>query len=469
MYDFVVVGGGSAGYAAARTAGELGLRTAVIDGAEELGGLCILRGCMPSKAVIESANRARTLRRAEEFGLRAGRVEVKPEEIIRRKRALVDDFAGYRRGQLEDGRFELIRGRATYESHDRIRIRLRNGGERVIGARTSLVATGSVVSVPEVPGLDTAGYWTSDEVLEATRLPESVIVLGGGAIALEMAHYLSSLGVTVTVVQRSPGLLRTVDAEIGEELRAAMERRGIRVICGTALSRVEVVGGRKRVIFSRDGWEEQVEGDEILAALGRRPAVVGLGLEQAGVAVEKGRILVGPDQETSRSGVFAAGDVSSPLEVVHLAIEQGEVAAWNAGVRLGKTAGTVRETDYRLKLFGVFSDPQVAVVGASEEELAGSGRACLVARQRFDDHGMSMVKGETDGFVKVCADPGTGEILGAAAVGPEAVELIHEMVVAMRFRATVGQLRKIPHYHPSLSEIWTYPAEELADRVEGGI
>jgi pyruvate/2-oxoglutarate dehydrogenase complex dihydrolipoamide dehydrogenase (E3) component len=469
MLDLAVIGGGSAGYAAARTAASLGLQTAVIDGAEELGGLCILRGCMPSKALIESANRARTLARAGEFGLGLSvPPQVDAEVIRRRKRALVEDFASYRRGQLGSGTFRLVRGRARFLDPRTLRVEGRDGAVTTVETRTAVVATGSVVSVPDVPGLEEAGYWTSDEALEAGALPESLVVLGGGAIALELAHYFAALGVEVTVVQRGPVLLRSLDPEAGEAVREAFGRRGIRVACGTRLSRVERAGGRKRVIFTRDGVEESAEGDEILVALGRKPALEGLGLETAGVETEGGRVVTGRNQETSAEGVYAAGDVCSPLEVVHLAIAQGETAAWNAARRLGRVAGAEREMDYRLKLFGVFCEPQVAVVGASEEELRASGRKFLTASHPFGDHGMSMVKGETDGFVKLAVDAASGEILGGMAVGPEGVELIHEVAVAMRFRATAAELAGTPHYHPSLAEIWTYPAEELAERVAQG-
>ncbi|MBU6303238.1 MAG: FAD-dependent oxidoreductase [Verrucomicrobia bacterium] len=467
MFDLVVLGGGSAGYAAARTAIGLGLQTAVIDGAPELGGLCILKGCMPSKAVIESANRARTMQRAAEFGLRCGPVEVRMQEVIERKRALVADFASYRREQLEDGRFALIRGQARYSGPNTLEVELMEGGTRRIETRTSLIATGSHVGRPSIPGLEAVGYWTSDDVLEAVELPRSVIVLGGGAIALEMAHYLAALGVKVTVLQRSGTLLSMADAEAGEAVREAFLKRGIAVECGTRIQSVEAAVG-KRVRYVRDGVEHGVEADEILVALGRRPSIEALDLAAAGVEVAGGSVRTGLNQETSVPGIFAAGDVCGPFEVVHLAVEQGETAAWNAALRLGRVTGEPRVMDYRLQLFGVFCEPQVAMVGKRAADLIGTGRRVGLARHPFADHGKSMVQGETDGFVQLCADLETGEILSGLVVGPEAVELIHEIVVAMRFGATAEQLARLPHYHPSLAEIWTYPAEELAERVKGG-
>lgn len=459
MFDFVVLGGGSAGYAAARTAHDLGLKTAVIDGSKDLGGLCILRGCMPSKTLIESANRNRTLHRASEFGLRASGLEVKGAEIIERKRRLIAEFADYRAEQLEDGRFELIRGKGKFVDSTKVEVSMRDGGTQIVESKTWLIATGSVIFAPQLPGLEEVGYLTSDDVLDLSEIPESIVVLGGGPIALEMAHYLEGVGSKVTVIQRSPHTLKSMDADLAEVVETASRERGIDVFCGTKLLRVEE---GKKVFFEHEGEEKCAEAAEILAALGRKPATASLDLAAAGVDENRGRVVTDSNQQTSASNIFAAGDVCGPLEVVHLAIEQGEAAAHNAAIQLSKAEGE-KHMDYRLKLFGVFTEPQVAMVGATEAELKAEGRNYKAETFPFDDHGKSMVMGETHGFVKLIADSSTGEILGGSVVGPEAVDLIHEIVVAMHFRSTAAQLAKVPHYHPTLSEIWTYPAEDLAD------
>lgn len=470
-FDFLVLGGGSAGYAAARTAHELGLSVAVVDGARELGGLCILRGCMPSKTLIESANRFRSMRRAAEFGLRAGFPEARPGEIVARKRRLVGEFAGYRRGQLEDGRFELIRGTASFVSPNAVEVRPlegaapEDGAPFKVGFRTALVATGSVVTRLPVPGLEEAGYWTSDEILDAESLPESAIVLGGGAIALEMACYLEGLGKAVTVIQRGPRVLSGCDADVSGALEDALRGRDrFSLHTGTRLLRVERErSGAKTVVFEHEGARRAASGDEILVAAGRRPNTRGLNAAIAGIVLdEDGRVLCDSRQRTSAPHLFAAGDACGPHEIVHIAIEQGEIAARNAAILLGRSDAAPPEIGYRLKLLGIFTDPQVAMVGLSETEARSAGIPVAAATYPFDDHGKSLVMGETHGLVKLIADTRNGELVGGAAVGPEAVELIHEIVVAMHFRATAGQLSRIPHYHPTLSEIWTYPAEELS-------
>ncbi|MDB6135585.1 MAG: putative Dihydrolipoyl dehydrogenase, component of pyruvate and 2-oxoglutarate dehydrogenase [Verrucomicrobiales bacterium] len=461
-YDFAVIGGGSAGYAAARTAAGLGLKTVVIDGAEELGGLCILRGCMPSKTLIHTANVALKTRNAAEFGVRAAFQGVDTAAVRRRKRELIGEFAGYRHGQLADGRFALLRGTAAFSGSHELRVTLRDGGEILnVTAKTVLIATGSVIAWPEVPGLAETGVWTSDTVLDAEEVPASFIVLGGGAIALEAAHYLEGIGRRVTVIQRSVHVLTGMDPDLAVVVESSFGKR-MTLHTGTRLLRVERLpeGGGKRVVFEKDGAEHTAEAAEVLLALGRRAAVQGLDPGKAGVNCGRGYIVVSGTMQTSACHIFAAGDVCGQAEVVHVAIQQGELAARNAA-RLLRGDDSLEKMDYRLGLFGVFTEPQVASVGMNEAGAAASGRNWKAASYPFNDHGKSMVMGETEGFVKMIADTDTGEILGASVVGPEAVELIHEVCVAMHFHCTVTEFLKIPFYHPTLSEIWTYPAEDL--------
>ena len=461
-YDFAIIGGGSAGYAAARTAASLGLSTCVVDGAEELGGLCILRGCMPSKALLESASRFSTLRRAEEFGLRASGLEVHGSEILARKRRLIGGFAAYRQEQLGGGKFELVRGHAKFLDGSTIEVTLREGGTRRITAKSFLLATGSVVSDSPLAALGDIGCWTTDDALESAEVPASIIILGGGATAVEFATYYAGLGREVTLIQRSEHLLKGTDSDLAEALAHGMRNRGVRVITGTRITGAEIAAGKKRITFEHDGKMMAVEAVQVLQALGRSPNVNGLALDAAGITFERGRPAMRATQQTNVPHIFAAGDVAGPFEVVHIAIQQGEIAARNTARMIAGSWDAMEECDYRLKLFAVFSDPEVAVVGHSEAELRAAGVAFRTASYPFNDHGKSLCMGETEGFVKLIVAADGGEILGGACVGPHAAELIHEIVVAMRFRATAAQLAETPHYHPTLSEIWAYPAEELA-------
>lgn len=472
-YDFAVVGGGSAGYAAAATANQLGLKTVCIEGGEEVGGLCILRGCMPSKTLIESANRFMTLRRAGEFGLNAGHIGFDVAKIIKRKRDLISGFAQHRADQLASGEFRFVRGWAEFTDSHHLKIRLLEGGFEEIEAKTFLLATGSEIHIMDIPGLKETGFITSDIALDSERIPSSVIMLGGGPTALEFAHFYNALGNKVIIVQRSSQVLKGADSDVSEALMEAFERRNMDILCDTQLLGTEKTDSGKRVILKHGGKTRSVEAEEIFYALGRRPTTRKLQAELAGIKFgTDGRAIVNDELQTSTAHIFAAGDVNGIDEVVHLAIEQGILAAQNARRLL--SGERLVAVDHRLKLFIMFTEPQVAYVGLTEKEAIRLGRAYRSAKHLFTDHGKSMVRGETDGFVKLIVDAYTNEIIGGAVIGPDGSELIHEIVVAMHFRSTAATLAKIPHYHPTLSEIWTYPAEELqkeadeADSAGGG-
>lgn len=468
-FDFTVLGGGSAGYAAASLAARSGLRTAVVDGGAEVGGLCILRGCMPSKTLLATSNRAEAVRAAADFGVRASFTGVDGAFMQARKRRLIGDFAGYRREQLESGRFAFFRGKARFTDPHSLRIEPPEGHERssapaqdTLTSKTFLIATGSRLHTPPIPGLAETGFLDSDQFLDSEHLPASVIVLGGGAVALEAATFYAGVGSRVTVLQRSDRILKEADPEVSEALASGLRNRGIRVETGTQLHSVSRTPGGKIVRFSQGGIQTEVAAEEILCALGREAATHGLGLEHCGIRLAGARIEVASTQQTAEPHIFAAGDVCGPLEVVHIAIQQGETAARNAMRLLSDSPQPLEETEYRLKLLALFSEPGLAMVGLTEAEAQAAGIAFLSASYPFNDHGKSMVEGHLDGFVKLLVRADNRELIGASVVGPQAAELIHEIVVAMHFRATAGDLARIPHYHPTLSEIWTYPAEELA-------
>ena len=459
-YDFTVIGGGSAGYAAASLAARAGLRVAVVEGGKEVGGLCILRGCMPSKTLLATANRAAAVRGAAEFGVKARLEGVDGKAMQARKRLLIQDFAGYRKGQLESGRFAFLRGMARFTSAHDLEVTT-DKGVQTLHSKTFLLATGSVLTAPPVSGLQETGYMDSDALLENEHLPRSVIVLGGGAIALEAASFFAGIGSQVTLLQRSSRVLKDADPDVSEAIAQGLRHHGVRVETGVELLHCQKSDLGKVVRFKQNGVESECVAEEIVAALGRAPATRGLGLETCGVALDGARIAARPTQQTSQPHIFVAGDVCGPLEVVHLAIQQGEIAARNAIRHLSGATEPMEEMDYRLKMLAVFSEPGVAMVGLSETEAKTQGTPVLTASYPFVDHGKSMVEGHLHGFVKLTVHAETREILGAAVVGPHAAELIHEVVTAMFFRAKAGDLARVPHYHPTLSEIWTYPAEEL--------
>ncbi|MDR4459584.1 MAG: dihydrolipoyl dehydrogenase [Nitrospirales bacterium] len=454
-HDIIIIGGGSAGYAAARTAQAEGASVGIIDQGP-LGGLCILRGCMPTKTILRSSDLAALIRRAPEFGLHSSNLNVSLSAIIDRKNRLIREFAEDRIQALQHPRFALYQEHAHFVSPTTIQ-----AGPDRFSAKAYIIATGSVVSHVPIPGLEEAGYLTSDEALELETPPESMIVLGGGPVALELAQFFSRIGVTVTLIQRSSHILSDTDADLTRPVEARLRAEGMTVYTNTRLQQVETSGGMKTVHFLHQGQPQHVTAPSILQALGRRPNIDGLNLDAAQVAHQTNAILVSKEMRTSQPHIFAVGDVNGGYEIVHIAIEEGEIAGWNA---VHPNLPPKHFSD-RLKTQVVFTDPQVASVGLSERECLDRQLPYLVASYPFNDHGKSLCLGETYGHVKVLCHPQSGEILGGHIVGPEASELIHELIAIMYFHGTVHDLLRIPHYHPTLAEILTYPAEELVGKL----
>ncbi|HEV2435885.1 MAG TPA: dihydrolipoyl dehydrogenase [Verrucomicrobiae bacterium] len=477
-FDVAVLGGGSAGYAAARTAAVAGLKTVVIEGGEEVGGLCILRGCMPTKALLYAAEVMHLASHPEPWGIGPGKVGFDFKQVMARKNALIKDFADYRVQQLNTGKFEFIRADATFvDGHTVVLKSLCSSGRksaqsskskieqsRLTSAATLrstnfVIATGSKVAPPPLPSLQETGYITSDDALVLKRLPKSLIVLGGGPTACEFAQFFARFGVKVTLIQRSAHILKEFDADAAAEVEKVFRREGIKVFTGTKLVDARRRGKLKAVSFEHEGKTVSVSAEEILFALGRVPYTASLNLAKAGVKTEGSRILANEFMQTTAPHIYTGGDCTGPHEIVHIAVQQGEIAARNIA------HPNSARIDYRLMISVVFTEPQVAFVGLTEKEAKARGDSFLAASYPFNDHGKSLIMEARDGFVKLLADPKSGEILGGACVGPVGGELIHEIVAAMAKRMTVHELAAMPHYHPTLAEIWTYPAEELAERV----
>ena len=459
-YDLVVIGGGSGGYAAARTAVDLGLKkVAVIEGGREVGGLCILRGCMPTKALLYAAEVLHLARQAQVWGLDIPRVGYDFAKVMARKDAVVGEFAAYRRKQLQAGGFDFIREQARFVDPHRIRLAL----GREVTAAHFVVGTGSVIRRPSLPGLEDLGYLTSDDTLDLSQEPKSLIVLGGGAVAVEFAQFFQRLGTKVSLIQRSRTILKEFDEDAAIEVEKVLRAEGMTLFTGARLLSATASKTGKAVRFEHKGEQKTVEAEEIFMALGRNPNTAGLGLEKAGVETVEGRIVCNARMQSSASHIFAAGDCAGPHEIVHLAVRQGEIAARNIVL-----PEQVKEMKDRLFIGVVFTDPQIARTGWTEREAQSRSIPYRAACYPFDDHGKSILMNARRGFAKLIADAKTGEILGGSCVGPSGGELIHEITAAMAKRMTVGELAEVPHYHPTLAEIWSYPAEELAAQIQEG-
>ncbi len=455
-HDVVIIGGGSAGYAAARTARDEGADVGIIDHGP-LGGLCILRGCMPTKTILRSSDVMSLMKRAKEFGLQPVAAKADLSAIISRKTRLIEEFADDRIHALKDSRFTLYEERAAFLSPHEVQ-----AGPYRLTAKTFIISTGSVVSRVPIAGLDEVGYLTSDEALELRDVPQSMIVLGGGPVALELAQFFQRIGTRVTLIQRSAHVMSQGDEDLARPVEARFREEGMTVLTNTRLHGLTREGTQKVAHLTHEGKERAVSAEVILQALGRRPNIDSLNAEAAQIEVRQGKIAVDDMMRTNQPHVYAVGDVNGLHEIVHIAIQQGEIAGWNAV----HSQESPRRYDDRLKAQVVFTDPQIAGVGLSEKECRDRQIPYHAASYPFNDHGKSMTLGETHGHVKLLASPENGKILGAHIVGPEAAELIHELIAVMYYQGTVHDLARMPHYHPTLAEILTYPAEELAGLID---
>ena len=468
-FEFIVIGGGSAGYAGASTAACLGLKTAVIEGGKQIGGLCILRGCMPSKTLLESGHRAEAIRRAGEFGLRAQYLGADGAAIRARKRKLINLFADHRTEQLQSGRFEFIRGGAAFIDPHTIEVKLLEGGTRQLTAHAFLIATGSRLQWHEVLGLRETGFLTSDDVLDSEHIPASVVVLGGGAIALELASFYAGIGSRVSVIQRSELVLKETDADVAQANghRSAGSARDRDSPPHEAAPRRGRGGRQAHLLHPR--WRRAFHrgGGNPLRPRPRGPPRRRSQLARAGVATN------GLAKQSSPTCISAAApSMSMPPAMCAARLRSSTSPSCKPSsppaMRPAPCTGSMaRSRKATTASPSLRSSPsrQVAAVGFTERE-AREKHDILVAKYPFHDHGKALIHGSTHGFVKLIAERTSRRILGASCVGPDASELIHEIAVAMHFNATAGDLARIPHYHPTLSEIWTYPAEELAGITE---
>ncbi len=459
-FDFIVIGGGSAGFNAARVAADLGKSVAIVDGARELGGLCILRGCMPSKTLLHSAEVLHLAQRGAAFGLEIPSARANMKKVHARKRRIIAEFADYRAKAMADReRYTIFRAYARFVSSDTLEL---SDGTRLTGKRF-IIATGSKVSIPPVPGLAETPHWTSDEVLDLDFLPESVIVLGGGIVACELAQFLRRMGARVVLIQRSPNILKDHSNAASEVVQQAFRDEGIDLHTDTHIEKISATkNGGVSVRFQSGGKTTTRRAKYLFNALGREPNLDGLDLATAGVEVSQaGRVAVNRWQQTSQRHIYAGGDVTGPHDIVHLAVAQGELAARHAfGVK------GIKPINYDLLLNIVFTDPPLATIGRMEDELKAAKVPHIVASYPFDDHGKSILMEAKRGYVKVIADPTKGRILGAEIVGIAAAELIHCFTGPLTMMATVFDLLKAPWYHPTLAEILTYPLEDIADQIK---
>jgi dihydrolipoamide dehydrogenase len=445
-FDVVVIGAGPGGYPAAIRAAQLGASVAIVE-KEQLGGTCLNWGCIPTKALIAAAETFARIKHAAAFGITVKDATVDYSVMIGHKNKVVSQIKGGIKQLLTGNGVKQFTGVASFK--DRHTITVSDG--TVLGAKKVIIATGSTSAMP--------GFLPKHErvvesrgFLDITTLPKSMIVLGGGFIGCELACMAALLGVKVTIVELLEDILLLLDADVRREVRGYMEKTiGIRVLTGKAL---EKITADVQAVHGNFG-DEVLTADLLLCAVGRKPVTEGLGLEHAGLKTnERGFIEADGYCRTKVASIFAIGDVTGKIQLAHFATAQGVAAAENAVGQKPRQHDTIVPNV-------IFTAPEIGTVGLSEDDAKKLGRTVKTGKFRFGGLGKGLATGETTGFVKWIADAGTNQLLGAAAVGPHATELIAEATTALRSELTVTELGRTIHAHPTFSESWMEAAHAL--------
>jgi dihydrolipoamide dehydrogenase len=451
MTRILVLGGGPAGYVAAGRAAQLGAEVTLVE-AREIGGTCLNRGCIPTKAMVAGAERLHEAQRASEYGVVVDGVTVDFPAFMARKEAATAQLRDGVAHLLKARKVQVVVGRGTLAGPGRIALApgavfpdgtvLKDGGE-LEGDRVILASGSEPVRMGLFDWSDPR-VMTSDELLQIESVPASLAIVGGGVIGCEFASVFNRLGAQVTVIEMLPQLLPGEDQRVGRTLQQAFKKAGIAVHAKTA---VESAEGTAEGVTLRLAGGQEVTAERVLVAVGRRPLSAGLGYEEAGVGIGPGGfVTVDETCRTAVDGVFAAGDVAGPPLLAHWAYHQGAIAAENA------VTGSRIEVDRSLVPSCVFSSPEVASCGVTEDMAKMKSMEHEVAHVRFNGNSKAVCDGDADGFVRIVCEPGGGRVLGASLIGPHVTELVHEIALAVHSRLTLADIAHTIHAHPTLSE-----------------
>jgi len=441
VVDVAVIGAGPGGYVAALRAAQLGAQVVLVE-RDEVGGVCLNQGCIPSKALLRSVEVYQLARQGERFGVTSSGVQLDWRAAQARRREVVRGLVGGVERLLARARVDVIRGEARFVSADAIAVQ----GSDQIEARHFIIASGSHPARPPIPGLELPGVMDSQAALDLEEIPQSLCVIGGGAIGVEFAALFGGAGAEVTLIEMLPRLLPTLDRSLGQGLQWSLERRGVKVLTGAQVTGVGAVNGGLRVGILTEGGASQVQAERVLCAVGRRPNVDGLGLDVAGVRYDTSGIAVDGRMRTNIPTIYAIGDVAQGRwQLAHVASHEGLVAAQN-------TRGQNARMRYNVVPVCVFSSPEVASVGLSEHEAQERGGNVRIGTFALSGNGKALAYGEPEGFVKIVAEAEYGQVLGVHAIGPHVSELILEGAMAVTLEATLEELAATIHPHPTVSE-----------------
>lgn len=453
-FDVGIIGGGPGGYVAAIRAAQLGARVALVE-RDEVGGTCLLRGCIPTKALLSTAELLSRIREAQQFGIEVSGVKLNYAKAFERKGAIAQRLVSGVHSLLKAHKIEFVRGEGKLLGAGRVGVTLPQGQARG-ECEKIIIATGSQVMKPEMFKVDGVNVITSDEALELTEIPKSILIIGAGYVGCEFASMFRDFGAEVTIVEFLPQLLPNAEKEVSLVLKSQFKRRGINIMTNTKITEMDVSDGK---VTAKIESGESVDAEKALVAVGRSVVSQGIGLEDVGVeCAEKGAIRVNEKMETNIPGVYAVGDVLGTVMLAHVASAQGTVAVANA-------LGESQKFSYQAVPGCVYTRPEVASVGLKEDEAKEAGHEVATSKFQFTALGKAMIMGETTGFVKVVADKKTEEVLGVSIVGPEATDIIHELVLAVHAGVTVDQIGKMIHAHPTLSESIHEAVEGLHKRA----
>jgi dihydrolipoamide dehydrogenase len=446
-FDLAVIGGGPGGYVAAIRAAQLGLKAAVIE-RDTLGGICLNWGCIPTKALLHIAELYHALHHLESFGLAADNPRFDAKKVVAHSRKASEQLTRGVKFLMEKNKIEVVEGEGRIESAGNISVTAKDGASRTIGATNILIATGA--RAKDIPGLieaDGEVIWNYRHALMPPQIPKTLLVVGAGAIGVEFASFYAAMGADVSLVEAQPHILPNEDSEIAKLAARAFKKRGIIILEGARLEKLDISKqGATARITRENAPAKDITAERVICAVGITGNVENIGLEKAGVPVQRGHIVTGEAGTTGVKGIYAIGDVAGPPWLAHKAMHEGVACVEHiAGVRKHSSRFPVVPSC-------TYSHPQIASVGLTEEAAQRSGHAVRVGRFNFRANGKAIALGETEGMVKTIFDSGTGELLGAHMLGPDVTELIQGYVVAMGLESTEVELMQTIFAHPTLSE-----------------
>ncbi len=446
--EIVIIGGGPAGYVAAIRASQLGGKVTLVE-EKKLGGICLNHGCIPTKFLLRSVGTYQSIKNAEQYGISVSGVNLDLSKMQARKNRVISTLASGIKSLLVRGNVEVISGRAKLTPSKQVEIDSGQEKKQTIQAEKVIIATGAKPIALPIPGADSPDIMDDESILDLNYLPKSLVMIGGGVIGVEMVSILAKLGCSVSIVEMMPHILPTQDAELASILGDALKEDGVKIYCGTQASRIDDTDGGKLVVLS-DGnkAEQKIEAEAVAVAIGYKPNIEGLGLDECGVVINNGGIQTDERMQASVPDIYAAGDVVGGMMLAYVAINEGIVAAENAG-------GMSAKIDYQAVPQCIFTLPPVASVGLTEEEAVAQGYKIRIGRFPFAANGMAAILGEQIGLVKIITEQNYGRILGVHIIGSHAPCLIAEAVLAIKLESTHEDIIATMHAHPSLSEtIW---------------